>query len=142
MNLSKLLSSRPSLIEQTRLANTAYAYVTLRRLAAVARRAGLTGPVQLQQPDEQEERYWATLVPLACNQSVADEHFSDEDVAAFADALSFVTGVTPLDLTFHLEELEEQYVAPLAVALAHAGVELEEGSDDRSNSPHSRLSSD
>lgn len=142
MNLSKLLSSRQSLIEQTRLANMAYAYVTLKRLAAVFRRAGLVGPVQVQQPNEMEERYWATLTPLACSQSVADEHFSEDDVAALADAISFITGVTPLDITFRIENLDEEFIAPLAVALEHAGVSLEEVPDDASDSSRSRLSSE
>lgn len=104
----------------------AYAYTTLMASAAVARRAQLSGLVRLQQPDEKEERYWASLTALSGSQAVLDEHFSDDDVAAMADAVAFASpGVNLLDVTFPIEHLESEYIAPLAMALERAGVQLE-----------------
>lgn len=122
MNLSHLLATRQSLLEQARLANTAFAYVTLRRLAAAVQRARLTGVVRLRQPNEAEEHFWATLEPLLGSQAVFDEHFSDEDVADMADAVAFVLGTCNLDLTFPIEELDATFARPLLDVLQRAGV--------------------
>lgn len=104
----------------------AYAYVTLSAAAAVVRRGQLSGLVRLQQPEEKEERYWASLTALSGSQAVLEEHFSDDDVAAMADAVAFATpGVGLLDVTFPIETLEAEYVEPLATALERAGVRLE-----------------
>lgn len=136
MDLSKLLASRNRLIEQARLANTAYAYATLRRCAAVARRAGLSGPVQLQQPDIEMQRYWTSISPVCGNASVYEEHFSDDDVVALADAIAFATGVPAVDFTFQIDELEQEFLAPLAEELEKAGISLDavEPSSTTSNS--------
>jgi len=122
MNLSHLLATRQSLLEQARLANTAFAYVTLKRLADVVQRARLGGPVRLRQPNESEEHYWATLEPMLGSQSVIDEQFSDEDIADMADAVAFVLGTCNLDLTFPLEELQVRFARPLLEVLERAGV--------------------
>lgn len=104
----------------------AFAYVTLSAAAAVVRRGQLTGLVRLQQPDEKEERYWASLTALSGSQAVLDEHFSDDDVAAMADAVAFATpGIGLLDVTFPIESLESEYVEPLVAALERAGVKWE-----------------
>lgn len=125
MNLSKLLASRELVLAQARLANLAYAYSTLKSLAGVIRRGRLSGLVRLSQPNENEERYWASLTALSGSQAVLDEHFSDDDVAAMADAIAFVRAESGLDLTFALEELESTYVAPLETQLERAGVSFD-----------------
>lgn len=125
MNLSKLLASRESLVAQARLANLAFAYATLKTAAAVVARGQLHGLVRLQQPNEKEERYWSSLTALSGSQAALDEHFSDEDVAAMADAIAFATPGDGLDVTFAIENLENEYVGPLEIALQRAGVSLE-----------------
>ena len=130
MDLATILASRRRLLTEARLANTAYAYVTIKKLAAVVRRAGLSGPVQLQQPCEQEERYWATMTPLVGNQSVVDEHFSDEDITALADAVGFATGVPVLDVTFRIEALEQEFLGTLAAELEKSGISIDETAGD------------
>jgi hypothetical protein len=125
MNLSKLLASRESILARARLANVAFAYVTLNQLAAVVRRGQISGFVRLQQLDEKEERYWATLTALSGSQSVLDEHFSDDDVAAMADAVAIASPGVGLDVTFRLEDLESEYIGPLELALERAGVSLD-----------------
>lgn len=133
MNLSTLLASRDHLNEQARLANTAFAYVTLERCAQVARRAGITGLVRLQQPNEQEERYWATLSPMWANPSVVEEHFSEDDVAALADAVAYATGSTPLDVVFPIEDIVMEFGRPLEATLSSAGVRLGDTAGHRSS---------
>ncbi len=126
MNLSNLLASRETVLAQARLTNIAYAYATLSRLLAVIRRGQLSGLVRLQQPDEKEERYWATLIALSGSQAVLDEHFSEDDVADMADAVALASpGQGLVDLTFALEQLESEYLAPLFIALERAGVAIE-----------------
>ncbi len=125
MNLSKLIASRETVLAQARLANIAFAYVTLNSFAAVVRRGQLSGLVRLQQPNEKEERYWASLTALSGNQSVLDEHFSDEDVALLADAVAFATPGVGLDITFPVENLDTEFIGPLEVALQRAGVALD-----------------
>lgn len=129
MNLSKLLASRETVLAQARLVNMAYAYSTLRKLARVVQRGRLAGMVQLQQPNEEEERYWPSLTALSGSQAVLDEHFSDEDVVAMADAIAFANPGAGLDITFTLENLETEYVASLAAALEKAGVEIERSAE-------------
>ena len=92
----------------------------------MVQRGQLSGLVRLQQPDEKEERYWATLTALTGSQSVLEEHFSEDDVGAMADAIGFVSPGEGLDVTFALERLESEYVAPLALGLERAGVTLEQ----------------
>jgi len=92
MKISKLLATHHAILEQARLANLAQAYLTLRRLAERVRRARLHGFVQLRQPDIAEERFWASLTALEGSQSVLEEHFSDEELMEFADAVAFVRG--------------------------------------------------
>lgn len=103
----------------------AYAYATLNRLLLVIRRGQLSGLVRLQQPDEKEERYWATLSALSGSQAVLDEHFSEDDVAEMADAVAFASPGRGLDVTFALDRLETEYIAPLFIALERAEVAVE-----------------
>ncbi len=61
MKLSQLVSLRPSLLRQARLANLAYAHETLRAFAARIARAGLRGTVCLKPVDPDAERFCAAL---------------------------------------------------------------------------------
>ena len=125
MKLSNLIASREKILAQARLANLAFAYVTLKKLANVVQRGQLTGLVRLQQLDEKEERYWAMLTALSGNQSVVDEHFSDQDVADLADAVELTNPGVSLDVTFPIEDLGSVFVTPVEAELERAGVSVD-----------------
>jgi len=125
MKISKLIATHHAIIEQARLANLAQAYVTLRRCAERVQRARLGGLVNLRQPDADEGRMWASLTALEGRQSVLDEHFSDEEIMEFADAVAFDRGIEVLDISFRLEALTAEFVVPLAAELQQAGVVLD-----------------
>lgn len=129
MKISKLIATHASIIEQARLANLAQAYVTLRRCAERAQQARLSGLVNLRQPEAEEGRLWATLTALEGNQSVLEEHFCEEELMEFADAVAFVRNTVNLNLTFRIESLGAGFVTPLATELKRAGVvfDLEAG---------------
>jgi hypothetical protein len=122
MKLSKLLATRQGILRQARLANLAYAYTTLKRLADRIANARLSGAVRLQPADPTEERYWATLTALEGHQSVIEEQFSDQDLADLADAAVFAIGGEFAAIEFPLENLREQFVAPIRELLDEAGV--------------------
>lgn len=121
MKLSHLLSQRPELLRQVRLANLAFAYQTLRDFALRVSRAQLRGRVTLKPVNPEEERFCVTLTAIDMNQSLIEEHFSDEDLVLLGDMLGFATGHPLHELTFHLDQLSE-FVDPLRADLEHAGV--------------------
>jgi uncharacterized protein YgfB (UPF0149 family) len=125
MKLSQLLATRKTIIRQANLANLAYAYVTLTRLADRVAAARLHGLVMLRQAGGEEEPHWASLTALEGNQSVIEEHFDDDDLMALADAIAYAVGHDLTDLEFNLEELSGKYVAPLRHALDKAGVAID-----------------
>ena len=125
MKLSHLLHQREALLRQTRLANLAYAYRRLGDFATRIVRARLRGKVCLQTADPSVERYWPVLTALEGNQSVIEEHFSDENILELADLLVFITGEDDAETHFRLEELEEKFVQPLQSQLEQAGIILE-----------------
>jgi hypothetical protein len=133
MKLSKLLATRQGILRQAWLANLGYAYATLKTLADRVETAQLSGRVRLQPADPTEERYWAALTALEGNQSVIEEHFSDQDVLDLADAAVFAVGAEFGEIEFPLENLAEQFVAPIRTTLDQAGVILDE------NSPHPKI---
>ena len=140
MKISKLIATHHAIIQQARLANLAQAYITLRRCAERVQRARLGGLVNLRQPDADEGRLWATLTALEGNQSVLEEHFCDEELMEFADAVAFARGTSGLDITFHLEALAAEFVGPLKEQLKQAGVDFDleaESSGGLSDSFHS-----
>jgi len=126
MKLSILLAQRPALLQEARLANFAFAYWYLGDFAARIARARLRGPINLRQAAPDDGRCWATLTALEASQSVIEEHFTDEDLTDFADAIAFVTGEDSLDLTFPIEQLTERYLAPLRHRLEQAGITLDQ----------------
>jgi hypothetical protein len=133
MKISKLIATHHAIIKQARLANLAQAYVTLRRCAEQVRRAQLCGLVNLRQPDADKGRLWATLIALEGNQSVLDEHFCDEELMEFADAIAFVRGIADLNVNFRIETLMTEFVIPLETQLYLAGVELDLGTQSSAN---------
>lgn len=126
MKLSKLLLQRGHLLQQMRLANFAFAYQTLTDFAARVARADLSGSVTLRPAAPEQDRFIATLVAHEMSQSRIEEHFTDEDLMLLADVLAFATGHPAVELSFHLEQLEADFIAPLRGELIRAGVELEE----------------
>jgi hypothetical protein len=126
MKLSQLLATRKTIIRQANLANLAYAYATLTRLAMRVAAARLHGLVQLRQAgDDQEEPHWASLTALEGNQSVIEEYFDDDDLMALADAIVFAIGHEFAEIEFKLEELPGKYAAPLRHMLEKAGVAID-----------------
>ena len=125
MKISQLLATHHAIIQQARRANLAQAYATLHRFGERIRHARLRGRVNLRQPDAAEGRFWASFTALEGNQSVLEEHFSDEEIMEFADAVAFARGIANLDITFRLEALTAEFVTPLEFALEQAGVVLD-----------------
>lgn len=125
MKLSTLLSIHDRLLHHARLANMAIAYATLRRFALRVRRARLWGKVQLCQPDAPLGRNWATLTAIDGSQSALEEMFTDEDLMDLADAVAFARGISGLELQFRIEDLDIEFVLPLADALARAQVVID-----------------
>ena len=125
MKLSKLLASRQSILRQAHLATLAHALMTTQRLAARVGTAKLRGRVRLQPADPAEERDWPTLTALETNQSIIEEHFSDEDLVNLADAAVLALESEFSELEFQLEELADKIVLPLRQELEGAGVTLD-----------------
>jgi hypothetical protein len=122
MKLSLLLSQRTALLRHARLANLAFAYTKLGEFARRISRAQLTGSVTLKHAAPGAGQFWSALTALEGNQSVIEEHFTDEDIADLADIVAFTTGASDVDLTFRIEELEERFLAPLRPELEQAGI--------------------
>lgn len=120
--LSTLLSRRLALLHKARVANLAFAYATLQNFVTRIRRAQLSGRVILKPVAPQAERYLAALAAWDINQSVIEEHFSDEDIMELADVLAFVTGSDAHDLAFALEDVDELFLLPLRTALESEGI--------------------
>lgn len=125
MKLSSLLAQRRALLQQTRLANLAFAYDRLSDFAGRIARARLAGDVRLQQAAPDAERYWASLTALHGSQSVIEEHFTDEDFMDLADVIAYATGGYDLDLTFRLDELVGRFLVPLRAQLEKSGIAID-----------------
>jgi hypothetical protein len=125
MKLSTLLSLRPALLRQAHLAGLAFAYWKLSEFATRVVRARLRGEVNLRQAEPEAGHYWASLTALAGNQSVIEEHFTEEDLMELADVIAFATGERHLGLTFRIEQLPEKFLAPLRHLLEQAGVVID-----------------
>jgi hypothetical protein len=123
--LSTLLYRRPALLRQARLANLAFAYATLQKFATRIYHAGLTGRVTLKHAAPQAERYWASLTAHDLNQSLIEEHFTDEDLMEMADVVSFMTANEGLDITFAIDELGELFLQPVRLELEREGVTID-----------------
>lgn len=125
MNLSHLLQQRERLLREARLANLAFAYARLSDYAGRIERAGLRGPVTLQESDPEADRFWPVLMAHRGPQSVIDEHFLDEDVDELDEILLFLEDEGfEVDFTFELEDLPHRYLPALRRELERAGVAL------------------
>lgn len=129
MNFSQLIAQRETLLRQTRLANIAFAYRELCRYAERVARAKLRGEVELRESEPDAETYWATLTAIDGNQSVIEEHFADEDIIELADLIAYATEADEVCEIFRIEDLYDEYVAPLRSELEAAGVKVETVSD-------------
>jgi hypothetical protein len=125
MKFNELLEGRENLQRQAALANLAFAYETLREFAERIARAQLKGEVTLKSADPDADRYWATLTANRGPQSVIEEHFTEEDLTDFADAISFSTGHDDFEATFSIEDFPQAFLAPLRAALENAGVVMD-----------------
>ena len=76
-------------------------------------------------PDAANDRYWAALTALEGNQSVIEEHFSDEDIMDLADAVAFAIEGEFEEITFRLDEMTEAFVNPLRLILNQAGITID-----------------
>jgi hypothetical protein len=125
MKLSKLLNARETLLRHANLANLAFAHQTLGGFAERIERARLKGRVNLKTACPAEERYWPALTAIELSQSLIEEHFTEEDLVDFADAIAYATGREHFDLTFHIENFSEHFLAPLRNALEQSGIEVD-----------------
>lgn len=125
MKLSKLLLQRTDLLRQVRLANLAFAYHTLGEFARRVACGGLRGSVTLKPVCADEDRYVATLTALECNQSPIEEHFTDEDILLLSDVVAFATGHPGFEVTFHLDQLTDDFINPMRAELERAGVDVD-----------------
>jgi hypothetical protein len=125
MKLSQLLSQRTAALRRARLANLGYAHEVLRDFIRRARAAQLHGRLHVRSADPDAECYAPLLIALDANNSVVEEHFTDEDIATLADVLEFVTGRSPIDLTFEIDAMDGRFVGPIRAELRHAGVTID-----------------
>jgi hypothetical protein len=139
MKLSKLLSRRPDLLRQVRLANVAFAYDMLGGFADRIQRAGLHGWVTLKPADPDASRCYASLTLLDGNQSVIEEHFTDEDLLDLADMVVFSIGHNAAEITFRIEGLADYFIEPLRVELQSAGVDFGRSFPRRRSSPRHQV---
>ena len=120
--LNELLDAREALQRQASLANLAFAYDTLREFAARIARGQLKGEVNLKSADPDADRYWATLTAMGGSQAMIEEHFTEEDLSDFADAISYATGHEDFEATFPIQDFPQAFLAPLKTALEQSGV--------------------
>lgn len=140
MNFHQLLHQREALLRKARLANAAFAYHELGLYAARIARGRLQGEVTLQPADPAADRPWPTLTANEGSQAVLEEHFLDQDIAALADLLAFLTeGKAATEYTFRLEELDSRFRTPLRGELAAAGIVLTPDEAATENSRPSQL---
>ena len=124
MKLSQLLRARDGLLQQLNLANLAFAYHVLAVFAARVTRGRLAGEITLKSADPASDRYWPSLIALDFNQSLIEEHFSDEDISELSDAIAYLSAAETVDLTCRIETLAPRYLGPLRTRLAQSGVDL------------------
>jgi hypothetical protein len=124
MNLSKILSARPSLMREARLANLAFAYATLVVFARRMRTLGIQGTITLQPAVPEQGFYVPVLHAERCNRSVLEEHFTDEDLLELVDVLAFVAPIQG-PARFRMESFDELFLAPVARELHLHGIDVE-----------------
>jgi hypothetical protein len=82
--------------------------------------------VQLTLTDPAQDRLWPTLVAHEGNQSVIEEHFTDEDLVELADLVTFLRDdAHTQEFTFRLEGFATHFVDPVRDELARAGIAVE-----------------
>lgn len=126
LRFNELLETREALQRQASMANLAFAYETLREFAQRIARARLKGEVNLKSADPDADRYWATLTARHGRQSLIEEHFTEEDLTDFADAISYATGHDDFEATFSIEDFPQAFLAPLRSALEQSGIVMDD----------------
>lgn len=125
MTLSQLLKARETLVRQAEIANLAFAYDLLSEFGRKIARANLRGEVHFKSACPEEDRYWATLTAITGSQAAIEEHFTDEELTDYADAVAFATGENDFEIQFRLEDFTESFLVPLRRSLEHAGVTID-----------------
>lgn len=125
MKLSQLVGARQHLLRCAHLANLGFAHRLLEDYANRIERARITGLVNLKSPEAGEETCWAELTALEGNQSLIEEHFTDEDLMDLADTVAYMTDCDAVDVSFRIEQFSEVFLVPLRSVLEEAGVELD-----------------
>lgn len=126
MKLSHFLAARQHLLGLAHLANLAYAFHSLSEMATRIARARLSGLVNLKSAEANEEACWASLTALEGNQSVIEEHFTDEDLMDLVDAVDYISDSDTIDLSFRIEDFATVFLEPLRAALEQAGVAVDD----------------
>jgi hypothetical protein len=138
IRFNELLDARETLQRQASLANLAFAFETLREFARRIARARLKGEVNLKSADPDADRYWATLTAVDGKQSLIEEHFTEEDLTDFADAISFATGHNDFEATFSIQDFPQAFLAPLRSALEQSGIVMDDETQP-TEKPRSKL---
>ncbi len=121
MNFQQLLQQREALQREARLANLAYAYERLGIYGSRIAQAGLRGAATLRLADPDAEQPWPALIALNGSQAVIEEHFTEEDIAEFADIVAFLTEDDRRVIVFDWEELTARLQAELRAELEAHG---------------------
>jgi hypothetical protein len=66
------------------------------------------------------------LTALEGNQSVIEEHFTDENILELEELIFFITGEDGADTIFRWEEFAARFIRPLRRQLIQAGISLEQ----------------
>lgn len=126
MNFHQLLLQRDALLRQARMANLAYDYDRLADFARRLARAQIGGELTLRLADPAGDRPWPVLLAMEGNQSVIEEHFTDEAILELADTFAyFREAPETMEFTFRPADLETKYLARLRHDLAASGVSLD-----------------
>lgn len=135
MNISYLLAHRDAYLQKARLANLAYAHEALRAFAERFARAGIAGRVRLQSTSPDDDRFIPTLTALDANQSIIEEHFTEEDAIELTDLIGFISGEDDIDLTLTAREFTETLLPPVRFELESKGIELPPLSESAAHPP-------
>ncbi len=126
MKLSELLNRRQSLLRETHLANLAFAYQRLGEFADRIARGKLHGTVNLKRAEPESGRAWPVLTALEGNQSVIEEHFSEEDIIDMVDVTEYALQAKEPEVVFELGEFRAVFQRPLRLVLEEAGVQVDD----------------
>lgn len=137
--LCHLINARQHLLRCAHLANVAFAFQLLSGYATRIERARLSGLVNLKSAAADEETCWASLTALEGNQSLIEEHFTDEDLMDMTDAIAYITASDVVDLTFQIQHFADMFVTPVRAVLEQSGISVDAESCELEESSSSDL---